>query len=40
MARSSASGKELFSFYQKQVAQETVARVGEVIQVVNEIEVD
>ena len=30
----------LFSFYEKQVAQETVARIDGVAQVVNEVEVD
>ena len=30
----------LFSFYEKQVAQETVARIDGVTQVVNEVEVD
>jgi osmotically-inducible protein OsmY len=30
----------LFSFHEKQVAQETVARIGGVTQVVNEVEVD
>ena len=30
----------LFSFYEKQIAQETVARIAGVTQVVNDVEVD